>query len=145
MLFAVPIMSWGPSFNFSIWFVQLSGVDDPVIVQPSLAWFNTVSVTWHLTVFITPTCTCTLLMHQTWYHDVLPLPTPFFYSLKSISPLGHIQELSFNINQWCVQCTVYINLTSRFWCPISGRVKRICTIVYTLRCICREYIFYIKN
>jgi len=37
-------MSWGPSFNFSIWFVQLSGVDDPVIVQPSLAWFNTVSI-----------------------------------------------------------------------------------------------------
>ena len=37
-------MSWGPSFNFSIWFVQLSGVDDPVIVHPSLAWFNTVSI-----------------------------------------------------------------------------------------------------
>ena len=42
--FVVPIMSWGPSFNFSIWFVQLSGVDDPVIVQPCLAWFNTVSI-----------------------------------------------------------------------------------------------------
>ncbi|PFX17036.1 Muskelin [Stylophora pistillata] len=37
----VPIMSWGPSFNFSIWFVELSGVDDPEIVQPSLTWFNT--------------------------------------------------------------------------------------------------------
>ena len=44
-LFSVPIMSWGPSFNFSIWFVELSGVDDPEIVQPSLTWFNTVSGT----------------------------------------------------------------------------------------------------
>ena len=44
-LFLVPIMSWGPSFNFSIWFVELSGVDDPEIVQPSLTWFNTVSGT----------------------------------------------------------------------------------------------------
>ncbi|XP_068714480.1 muskelin-like isoform X2 [Montipora foliosa] len=37
----VPIMSHGPSFNFSIWFVELQGVDDPEIVEPSLAWFNT--------------------------------------------------------------------------------------------------------
>ncbi|KAK2553923.1 Muskelin [Acropora cervicornis] len=37
----VPIMSHGPSFNFSIWFVELRGVDDPEIVDPSLAWFNT--------------------------------------------------------------------------------------------------------
>ncbi|XP_048579219.1 muskelin isoform X2 [Nematostella vectensis] len=37
----VPILPWGPSnFNFSIWFVELSGVEDPSIVQPSLAWFN---------------------------------------------------------------------------------------------------------
>ena len=35
-------MSWGPSFNFSIWFVELSGVDDLHIVEPSLTWFNTV-------------------------------------------------------------------------------------------------------
>jgi len=39
----VPIMSHGPSFNFSIWFVELQGMNDPEIVEPSLAWFNTVS------------------------------------------------------------------------------------------------------
>lgn len=50
----VPIMSHGPSFNFSIWFVELRGVDDPEIVDPSLAWFNTVSKhTWIQYVFIT--------------------------------------------------------------------------------------------
>ena len=36
-------MSHGPSFNFSIWFVELQGMNDPEIVEPSLAWFNTVS------------------------------------------------------------------------------------------------------
>ena len=39
----VPIMSHGPSFNFSIWFVELQGMNDQEIVEPSLAWFNTVS------------------------------------------------------------------------------------------------------
>lgn len=52
----VPIMSHGPSFNFSIWFVELRGVDDPEIVDPSLAWFNTVSKhVWIQYVFITIT------------------------------------------------------------------------------------------
>ncbi|CAH3026215.1 unnamed protein product [Porites evermanni] len=37
----VPILSHGPSFNFSIWFVELQGMNDPEIVEPSLAWFNT--------------------------------------------------------------------------------------------------------
>ncbi|XP_015762917.1 PREDICTED: muskelin-like [Acropora digitifera] len=37
----IKIGKWGPSFNFSIWFVELRGVDDPEIVDPSLAWFNT--------------------------------------------------------------------------------------------------------
>lgn len=36
----VPIQSWGPSFNFSIWFVKLSGIDDWDIVQPALEWFK---------------------------------------------------------------------------------------------------------
>ena len=40
----VPIMSHGPNFNFSIWFVELQGVEDPEVVEPSLAWFNTVSI-----------------------------------------------------------------------------------------------------
>jgi len=37
----VPIQSWGPSFNFSIWFVKLQGIDDPVVVQPCMNWYNT--------------------------------------------------------------------------------------------------------
>ena len=69
VLFAVPIMSWGPSFNFSIWFVQLSGVDDPVIVQPSLAWFNTVSIiAWNLTAFIAAT-SCTMMLIYSHVHQ----------------------------------------------------------------------------
>ncbi|XP_070558105.1 muskelin-like [Ptychodera flava] len=36
----VPIMSWGPSFNFSIWYVQLNGYDSPEMVQPCLKWYN---------------------------------------------------------------------------------------------------------
>ncbi|KAL6069219.1 hypothetical protein STEG23_019678, partial [Scotinomys teguina] len=36
----VPLLSWGPSFNFSIWYVELSGIDDPDIVQPCLNWYS---------------------------------------------------------------------------------------------------------
>ncbi|XP_033315653.1 muskelin isoform X1 [Bombus bifarius] len=36
----VPLQSWGPSFNFSIWHVQLTGTDDVNIVKPSIEWFN---------------------------------------------------------------------------------------------------------
>lgn len=39
----MPIQSWGPSFNFSIWYVKLMGLDDWKIVKPSLDWFNKVS------------------------------------------------------------------------------------------------------
>ena len=39
----VPIQSWGPSFNFSIWHVELKGVEDPEIVKPCMNWYNTVS------------------------------------------------------------------------------------------------------
>lgn len=39
----VPIQSWGPSFNFSIWFVKLSGIDNWDVVQPALEWFKSVS------------------------------------------------------------------------------------------------------
>ncbi|RWS09436.1 muskelin-like protein [Dinothrombium tinctorium] len=35
-----PIQSWGPSFNFSIWHIQLKGNDDPSVVKESLIWFN---------------------------------------------------------------------------------------------------------
>ncbi|XP_048465952.1 muskelin [Rhincodon typus] len=36
----VPLMSWGPSFNFSIWYVELHGIDEPDIVQPCLNWYS---------------------------------------------------------------------------------------------------------
>ncbi|XP_014296993.1 muskelin [Microplitis demolitor] len=36
----MPIQSWGPSFNFSIWYVRLTGIDDPEIVDPSIMWVN---------------------------------------------------------------------------------------------------------
>ncbi|XP_064633309.1 muskelin-like [Lineus longissimus] len=37
----VPIQSWGPSFNFSIWYMELSGVDDQHFVKPCMNWYNT--------------------------------------------------------------------------------------------------------
>ncbi|XP_037927046.1 muskelin [Hermetia illucens] len=37
----MPLLSWGPSFNFSIWYVELHGQDDPVYVQESLKGYNT--------------------------------------------------------------------------------------------------------
>ena len=48
----VPILSHGPSFNFSIWYVQLMGIDNPDIVQPALLKYNMVSPDYilHLTV-----------------------------------------------------------------------------------------------
>lgn len=39
----VPLQCWGPSFNFSIWFVELRGIDDWSVVRPCLEWFNMVS------------------------------------------------------------------------------------------------------
>ncbi|RXM28953.1 Muskelin [Acipenser ruthenus] len=36
----VPLMSWGPSFNFSIWYVELHGIDEPDVVQPCLNWYS---------------------------------------------------------------------------------------------------------
>ena len=42
-LVAVPIQSWGPSFNFSIWYVELAGVNEPHLVKPCMNWYNTVS------------------------------------------------------------------------------------------------------
>ncbi|XP_067122078.1 muskelin [Centruroides vittatus] len=36
----VPIQSWGPSFNFSIWYVELKGNDDWELVKSSMKWFN---------------------------------------------------------------------------------------------------------
>ncbi|KAG2460382.1 MKLN1 protein, partial [Polypterus senegalus] len=36
----VPLMSWGPSFNFSIWYVELHGISEPDVVQPCLNWYS---------------------------------------------------------------------------------------------------------
>ncbi len=43
ILFSVPIQSHGPSFNFSIWYVELSGTDDPDTVKHCMNWYNQVS------------------------------------------------------------------------------------------------------
>ncbi|XP_018909905.1 muskelin [Bemisia tabaci] len=37
----LPLQSWGPSFNYSVWFVELSGIDDRTQVQQSMDWFHT--------------------------------------------------------------------------------------------------------
>ena len=34
----IPIQSWGPSFNFSIWFLSLLGDDRPDLVEEAIAW-----------------------------------------------------------------------------------------------------------
>lgn len=39
----MPLLSWGPSFNFSIWYVELIGQDDPIFVRTSLRNYNMVS------------------------------------------------------------------------------------------------------
>ncbi|XP_064795777.1 muskelin isoform X4 [Oncorhynchus masou masou] len=36
----VPLMSWGPSFNFSIWYIELHGIEEPDVVQPCLNWYS---------------------------------------------------------------------------------------------------------
>lgn len=38
----MPLLSWGPSFNFSIWYVELLGQDDPIYVRASLRNYNMV-------------------------------------------------------------------------------------------------------
>ena len=39
----VPLQSWGPSFNFSIWYVALAGDDSDDTVKPAIAWHEEVS------------------------------------------------------------------------------------------------------
>ena len=38
----VPLQSWGPSFNFSIWHVSVEGEDSTKVIEPSLAWHDQV-------------------------------------------------------------------------------------------------------
>ncbi|XP_039250977.2 muskelin-like [Styela clava] len=35
----VPLLSWGSAFNFSIWYVELRGIEETEIVQPCLKWY----------------------------------------------------------------------------------------------------------
>lgn len=36
----MPLLSWGPSFNFSIWYIELLGIDDQMFVLTSLKNYN---------------------------------------------------------------------------------------------------------
>ena len=36
----IPLLSYGPSFNFSIWFVELLGLEDDLIVCNTLRGYN---------------------------------------------------------------------------------------------------------
>ena len=38
-----PIQSWGPSFNFSIWYVALNGDDSEETVAPAIKWHEEVA------------------------------------------------------------------------------------------------------
>ncbi|XP_055379380.1 muskelin isoform X2 [Condylostylus longicornis] len=38
----MPLLSWGPSFNFSIWYVEVHGQDDPIFMSSSLRDYNMV-------------------------------------------------------------------------------------------------------
>ena len=50
----LPLLSWGPSFNYSIWFVSLNGDDRDTVVKPALAWHNEVGKTlWPVKTMLT--------------------------------------------------------------------------------------------
>lgn len=36
----VPTQSWGPSFNYSIWYVELHGREEEQLVRPALSWLT---------------------------------------------------------------------------------------------------------
>lgn len=40
----VPLLSWGPTFNFSIWYIELHGQDDPMYTSVSLRNYNMVDI-----------------------------------------------------------------------------------------------------
>ena len=49
----VPLQSWGCTYNFSIWFIELKGSDNFNEVKKAVEWFDTVS-DYILNVFIRP-------------------------------------------------------------------------------------------
>lgn len=48
-----PLLSWGPTFNYSIWYVELHGQDDPMYTSQFLKEYNKVSYIENLTFDIT--------------------------------------------------------------------------------------------
>lgn len=40
----VPLLSWGPTFNYSIWYIELLGQDDPMYTSVCLRDFNKVLI-----------------------------------------------------------------------------------------------------
>ena len=42
MIVAVPLQSWGNSFNFSIWYVEIHGVNNSEIVDPIIQQYQQV-------------------------------------------------------------------------------------------------------
>lgn len=52
---AVPLQSWGNTFSYSIWYVQLIGEGSPSVVSDALAFYNAVSLhyfSWLLDVWL---------------------------------------------------------------------------------------------
>ncbi|CAG0882896.1 unnamed protein product [Cyprideis torosa] len=35
-----PLQAFGPNFNYSIWFVELTGIYEPAVVEPCLSWYH---------------------------------------------------------------------------------------------------------
>lgn len=42
----VPVLSWGPTFNYSIWYVELLGQDDPMYTSVCLKDYNKVHISF---------------------------------------------------------------------------------------------------
>lgn len=40
----VPMMAWGPNFNFSVWHVEVKGIPDPELVQETYFQYINVSL-----------------------------------------------------------------------------------------------------
>ncbi|XP_044534950.1 muskelin [Gracilinanus agilis] len=98
-----PLLSWGPSFNFSIWYVELNGIDDPDVVQPCLNWYSKVGLNFK-----------TLLCSRA----LSPKPTPRS-RVRSLAPWGpkscSSQEQSPELprTQWVPQtCSTSLQLAS---------------------------------
>ena len=50
LLSLAPLQSWGPSFSFSVWFVELRGVVEEGRVKEALRWYEEVGRDMHMCV-----------------------------------------------------------------------------------------------